>query len=75
MIIWIFSGGLASLNDQVYVIGGSTKAGTGHTRVDRYDPYANRWSTVSSMDQPRTSMGKYPTKRLPSYAQIPIIEN
>ena len=59
------SGGVTVANGgYVYTLGGHAGAPAPYTRVDRYDPSTDSWTTVASMDQSRddfcaASVGEY----------------
>lgn len=52
--------GLASLNGEVYAIGGRhTVQKPAYATVDIYDPAINVWSPSCSMQQARHSLGEF----------------
>ena len=43
-----------NLGGLVYIVGGSTSAGTADTvSMERYDPFSNEWSTLAPLNTPR----------------------
>jgi len=49
--------GSATVNGQVYVVGGKNEQGQALTSVERYDPHLDVWYRVTPMKSPRTGLG------------------